>query len=296
MWNIVGIASLAVGILLIYSVLVKKFPQLKLIDLSTLAKERHAQVKTRIIKNRFDRSMGDLHSRSAAFFGSFGEGLRDSYRSVFRRLKALERGYEPTRRMTTEEISAAIPKLISEAEECARQGVYSEAEAKYIEALRFDDTNTDIYRGLADVYIDQKQYDQARETLEYVASLDAEDARAFEKLGTVEALSGRYREAEEQYIKSITLSSSPALIRAELGQVYLAMEDSMKAHEQFRLALESEPYHPKYLDYFLETSILIGDLDAAEGAFEVLETANPENQKLAEFRERIDQIRNRVTS
>ena len=58
MWTVLGIILIAAGAALIYSVLVKKFPQLKLIDLSTLAKERHAEVKTRIMKNRFDRGLG----------------------------------------------------------------------------------------------------------------------------------------------------------------------------------------------------------------------------------------------
>ncbi|MGH9593790.1 MAG: hypothetical protein ACRD5L_11905, partial [Bryobacteraceae bacterium] len=58
--------------------------------------------------------------------------------------------------------------------------------------------------------------------------------------------------------------------------------------EQFRTALQSEPHNPKYLDYFLEASILVGDPDAAREALAALEDVNPGNAKLGEFRARIE--------
>ena len=63
-----------------------------------------------------------------------------------------------------------------------------------------------------------------------------------------------------------------------------------RSSQQFRVALQAEPHHPKYLDYFLESSILVGDADAAREALSALEEVNPENAKLVEFRDRISEM------
>ena len=55
-------------------------------------------------------------------------------------------------------------------------------------------------------------------------------------------------------------------------------------------AVELEPKNPKYLDLLIETVILCGDKDLAERAFNELRMVNPENQKLAVLRERINNI------
>ena len=291
MWTWIGIACVAVGIVLIWSVLVKKFPQLKLIDLSTLAKERHAQVKARIMHERFDRSMGAWRSKTAALTGAVSGGISGFYRGLHGRLKQLERTIDREKPLSPDELAARIAALVDEAAADAVAERYGMAEERYIEILRVEPKHAEAYRGLSDVYVAQKQYDQARQTLEYLLSLDAEDERAIGRLGALEAIAGNYEAAEARYLASIGLAADPALYRAELGELYLAAGEAGKAHEQFRLALQAEPYNPRYLDYFIETSILIGDAKSADEAFEVLETANPENQKLADFRERIDAMR-----
>jgi tetratricopeptide (TPR) repeat protein len=291
MWTALGIICLIGGLALIYTVMVKKFPQLKLIDLSTLAKERHAQVKSRIIQERFDRSMGKFQDKASAFgSGMFGK-IRSAFERAHDRLRTMEKTIENQKPVPAEGREERLKKLLGEAQAGALEGRYDEAEGLYIEILRIEPKHAEAYRGLADLFIERKLFDQAKETLEFLVKLNSEDERAFERLGAIEALSGNYPSAEEQYLKSITLSANPATCRADLGQVYLQMDQPMKAHEQFRLVLQAEPYNPKYLDYFIETSILIGDAKSADEAFEVLETANPENQKLAEFRDRIDRLR-----
>ncbi len=296
MWTLIAIGSIVVGVWLVYTVMVKKFPQLKLIDLSTLAKERHAEVKTRIIRDRFNRSMGALSSKTSAVFGGLRSRMKRAYERMEGRLKQMEKNIDRQKAMEPEEVQARIGRLLHEAETLIRQDHLEEAEAGYIEVLRLDSKHVEAYRGLADLYVARKMYEQAKETLEYLVRINAEDDRAFGRLGDVEALLGDYQGAEARYLKSITLASDPALYRVELGRLYFAAEEPMKAFEQFRMALEIEPYNPKYLDYFLETSILIGDVKSAQDALEVLETANPENQKLADFRTRIERMRQQTTT
>ena len=300
-WTIFAILAVIVGLWLVWSVLIKKFPQLKLIDLSTLAGERHAQVKARIIHDRFDRALGGFGHKANSAAGRFLTRLGDGYARLRAKLKAIEKSFERNHPLTPEEREAKIAGLLREARSNAQLERFGMAEEAVIEALKLDPQRAEAYRVLADVYQSQKLYEQAKQTLEYLIRLDDRDETAYEKLGAVEAILGQWPEAETSYIQSIELSqlrqgsdgqaAKPALIRTELGEVYLKMGDHHKALEQFRAALVDEPYNPRYLDYFLETAILLGDLTAAEESYAVLETVNPENQKLAEFRTRIDNLR-----
>jgi tetratricopeptide (TPR) repeat protein len=290
-WTILAILAVVVGLGLVWSVLVKKFPQLKLIDLSTLARERHAQVKARIIHDRFDRALGGLGHRANTITGRFLTRLGDGYAQLRAKLKAIEKSFERNHPLTPEEREAKITGLIREARANAKLERFGMAEEAVIEALKLDPQRVEAYRVLADIYQSQKLYEQAKQTLEYLIRLDNRDEVAYERLGAVEAILGQWPEAEASYLQSIGLSAKPALVRAELGETYLKMGDASKALEQFKAALVDEPYNPRYLDYFLETAILLGDVAAAEESYAVLETVNPENQKLAEFRARIDNLR-----
>ena len=299
MWTLLGILLVLAGGTLIYSVLVKKFPQLKLIDLSTLAKERHAAVKSRIIKDRFDRQLGKLQDKTqdAAFAAS--ERVKGWFERAHDRLKGIEarmdgRLQAPRTADARAQAAERIPELLDRAERARGDERFDEAEALYIEALKHDAKNVEAYRGLAELYLADKQPDQAAEVLEFLLRLHADDDRALGRLGQIEATRGNFQEAEARYLRSIELSSNATAYRAELGRVYLAQGQFRKAAEQFRMTLQAEPHHPKYLDYFLEASILVGDADAAREALSALEEVNPENAKLGEFRARIEAMKARA--
>ena len=295
MWTLLGIIMLAAGAALIYSVLVKKFPQLKLIDLSTLAKERHAQVKTRIMKNRFDRGLGAIQDKTSTAVDKASSGVKGVFERAYGSLKRMEARMDGGRKRSPRSVApeTAAPDSaagLEAAESARKEARYEEAEKTYIEVLKGDAKNVDAYRGLADLYIDQKLYDQAAETLEFLLRLTGDDDRALGRLGQVEASRGNFEQAEARYLRSIELAANATAYRAGLGKVYLAAGDSKRALEQFRTALQAEPHNPKYLDYFLEASILVGDPEAARGALGALAEVNPENAKLEEFRTRIESM------
>jgi len=290
MWNVIGIIAILVGGYLVWTVVGKKFPQLKLIDLKTLAKERHAQVKSRIMKDRFDRSMGKISKRSASVATGLRTKIDRAYHGLYDKLKTMEAEAEAESPSAPEVRTSRVTRLLESAKALLEEDRPEEAEKKYIDVLRIDPQAVEAYRGLAEVYIDMKSYDQARETLEFLLKLNKDDDRAFERLGAIEVFRGNFREAEERFLASIAVAGDVASHRVQLAKVYLQTGEEKKAWEQFRLALASEPYNPKYLDYFLETSILVGDAEAAAEALNALEAANPENAKLEGFRERVREL------
>jgi len=290
MWIVIGILFVLGGGYLMYSVIIKKFPQLKLIDLSTLAKERHAQVKSRIMKDRFDRTMGEMKTKASFRAAGVKGRLGRFYEGVYGRLKRMEERYDEEQPPRPAVRDAKIQKLLAAAVKAIEENCTEDAEKTYIEILRLDPHHIETYRGLADLYIETRSYDQAKEVLEFLLKLNKDDDKAFERLGAIEAFKGNFREAEERFLKSIDIADNVAAYRVELAKVYLQTDEAKKAWYQLKKALEAEPYNPKYLDYFLETSILVGDMEAAEEALNALEAANPENQKLEDFRERIKNI------
>ncbi len=292
MWTVIGILLVLAGAALIYGVLVKKFPQLKLIDLSTLAKERHAAVKKRIMKDRFDRSLGRIQDKTTDAVDAASSRVMNWYEHAYDKLKRTEARLEgklrrPSTAAEQARVAERVPELLDQAEQARLEERFVEAEKFYIEALRADAKNVEAYRGLAELYVAQKQPDQAAEILEFLLRLHADDDRALGRLGQIEATRGNFQEAEARYLRSIELAVNASAYRVELGRVYLAEGEARKAADQFRTALQAEPHHPKYLDYFLEASILVGDADAAHEALKALEEVNPENAKLEEFRDRI---------
>lgn len=293
MWNFIGFILVLAGVALIWSVLVKKFPQLKLIDLSTMAKERHAEVKSRIMKDRFDRSLGVIAGKTATVTAKASGRVKGLYERAYDSLKKMEAKLDGGRKAAAKgAIAMDVSAGLEGAQKAAQEERYEDAERIYIELLKHDAKHVDAYRGLAELYIDQKLYDQAAETLEFLLRLTGDDDRALGRLGQVEASRGNFQEAEARYLRSIELSANAnaTAYRADLGRVYLAAGEARKSQEQFRVALQAEPHHPKYLDYFLEASILVGDPDSAREALGALEEVNPENAKLADFRARIESM------
>lgn len=290
MWNVIGILLILAGIALVWSVLVKKFPQLKLIDLSTMAKERHAELKARLMKDRFDRGIGAIAGKTADVTAKATGRMKGMYERAYGSLKKIEARMDGGAKPSAVDAAATL----EEAQRALQAGRYEEAERTFIELLRRDGKDVDAYRGLAELYIDQKLYDQAAETLEFLLRLTGDDGRALGRLGQVEASRGNFPQAEARYLRSIDLASDATSYRADLGRIYLASGEARKSQEQFRMALQAEPHNPKYLDYFLEASILVGDPDSAQEALGALREVNPENAKLEEFRARIEAMPERA--
>jgi len=61
--------------------------------------------------------------------------------------------------------------------------------------------------------------------------------------------------------------------------------------EAIQQALDIEPQNPRYVDNFIETSIILKRKDLAEEGYKQLRMINPDNQKLEVFRQRIDEIK-----
>jgi len=76
----------------------------------------------------------------------------------------------------------------------------------------------------------------------------------------------------------------------ELAQILCQMGDYTEALKYLKEAKKIEPQNPKILDFYIEVSILNGQLIQARDGLEALKQANPENQKIAEFARTIREL------
>ena len=81
---------------------------------------------------------------------------------------------------------------------------------------------------------------------------------------------------------------SPRFYR--LAELLLQVKEPQTAREAILSAVALEPKNPKYLDLLIETAILAGDKNLALESFQELRLVNPDNQKLIQFKERIEKL------
>ena len=120
--------------------------------------------------------------------------------------------------------------------------------------------------------------------------LDKNNASAHRSLGRLQAVKGDLKSAEQSYLKFLALERTNINAYLELAEVYLQLEEAPKAFALADQASGLEPANPKVLDFLIEVSIITRDRQAALKAWRLLHEVNPENQKLDEFKERIDKL------
>jgi tetratricopeptide (TPR) repeat protein len=267
----------------IAAVVVRKFPQLSLIDTSALPLERDARKKKAIINDRASRMTAAFGRRIAATLTRGFERLRERFRSAYRKVLALERQYRKEKPVPAAQADAKIAVLAADAERLRKAGEYGDAEKRYIEILSIDRKNADAYWGLGGLYSDAKRYDQAKETFAYLVRMIRKDSRCLHgEDGS--AVEGRPCAAG---------SSAHADIAAgwlESGLAAIAAGNRAEARIALERAAAFEPANPRHLDLLLDACILEGDKSRASEVFAQLKAANPENNKLDSFAERIASI------
>jgi len=245
-----------VGIIII---VVRKFPVLATIDISTIQREKEAEMKEKIITERLERKTQNMLKRLILIISPFKLWLKNQFKKIYDKVLELEKYYQKKQKLipAAEDLELKIKKLLLVVEELIKENKLKEAEEKYIEIISLDPKNLPAYEGLGNLYLEEKNYDYARETFEHILKLKADDV--------------------DTYIN--------------LGLLCKALNENEKAQEFFNKAVALEPNNPRSLDFLLEISIILGNKSLAEETFKKLEEVNPENQKLAEFKEKIKEIK-----
>lgn len=260
MWWIIPLFFLILSVVVVIGIVIRKIPQLRIINTDILPKEKSKRVKQAIIMRRFERHFGKRYKKGRKVFQMMGNHVSKRGRKFAQKLYALEQSYRKKQEGHLEQGSQkdeqTIRRLLQEADTCIKQEEYFQAEKRYIEIISRHPKYAKAYEKLGNLYLREKKYEQAKESLLFSLRLQKDDASVLMSLGEIALLQKQYQEAA-YYLKQ---------------------------------TIELRPNNPKYLDAFIEAMIQSGRKFEAIRGLAFLRKVNPENQKLERFEERIGEI------
>lgn len=290
----VAVGAAAVSAVVIF----RKFPQLTTLDVGSLPSEREAVRKRELLRQRIEARGAQLKARTGEWLAPLErlwKALQRRFRRYVARIEHLWYHEERVRRPRPPEENSVeqvrkIQSLIAQAEERLQSGEHEPAEQLFVSALRLDQNATPAYRGLGDSYLARGSLEEARETYRFVLKLEPDDDSVMVKLAEIAESQGDLDEAINWYQQAVLVNDALSPRWYHLAELLLKVKQPATAQEAVVSALELEPRNPKYLDLLTEIAILGHDKETAEGAFNELRLVNPENQKLADFAERIRKL------
>jgi len=257
LYNILPIIGIFLGIIVIIIILIRKFPQTSLINVESLPQEQQAKVKKILLERKLRDNLIKTTGRVVVFLRPHLAIIGNKTKIVWGWVKAKEQKYakEVLQRLHEAE-KVAMEENLSDSGEATPVDAQLSEEQQYLERIKINPKDLDAYKGLAGIYFDNKQYNEARESWQFILRLNPQDDDSWSSLGELEELEENFNEAKIDYEK----------------------------------ALEIAPNHPKFLDQFIELAIKLKDKRLASRYFKKLKSVNPANQKLVEFSEKIEQL------
>ncbi len=288
MLNIIPLILIFVSLAVIITITVRKFPALASLDVGNIPAEKEARIKERILSSRLKRTILKWQNRLAKAYNPAAAAVNNFFKWLYKRLLDLKEGYKTPEPIEPEDLGKKILILFEEVEGLKRQNDLAAAEKKLIEIISLDPKNIKPFKELAKLYFERKDLQEAKQTFEHILKLHEGDEEAFEGLAQIASNSGDLESAREEYLKSLGFDNQRSHTYYNLALVYEEMNNLKEGLKAIKQALSLEPANPRYLDTGLRISIIIKDKEFALECFEALNNSNPENQKLAEFKEQID--------
>jgi tetratricopeptide (TPR) repeat protein len=301
--NIILIIIIVSSLALILSIIFKKLPQLKRVDPEKITEYKEKNIKKELIEKRLiqdlDSSKRKLSSITKPILSTIYDYLKKFYNYIYDleekyRQKLIKTHFEDKISSETETI-----KHLEVADEFIKEKEYTQAENEYIEALKLDVHNLDIYKKLANLYFDNKDYDKAQETYEYIIKLSPQNETSFtgknddyvyNRLGDIFTIKGDLNQAIINYQKAVELKDNNPIYYYNLSKTNLKLKQFEQALENVKKALNIEPDNSKLLDFLLDLSIIMGDKELANKTLNKLIAINPDNKKIPGARDKINQI------
>lgn len=260
----------------IVHIISRRWNALLSIDLEALPAERDARTKKKIIAERLKRQMYHAKNKATEISEPLKLFFRKRFSKIQEKVHTLSEAVEH-HRSKTESSDEKMPdgtrveKLLREADTAMDQEKFDEAERKYIDIIALDAKNLQPYQGLALLYTKKKDWPQAQEVLEYLCNQLRELAS--------------HTDSNPSEKSSLEMRLAESL--NQLSGVTLSQEKNDEACSALEEAVALQPQNPKFLDALLELYIILGKQKEARKVLARLKEANPENQKLDEFAERI---------
>jgi len=298
MTSILPFALIIVSLSIIIFIIVKRFPQLVLLDVKNLNNKQESEKKKKMLSGRIEKESARKKERWSKMFAPVKQMWKNVQLAIRKYVGRVEKNVVT---LSSDRTNASIEKkgespvkqvdaLIKEGKRLHEQTNLEGAEKAFISAIRIDPRSVMAYRGLVDVYAAQNEVDQAIETCEFLVQVDPKNDGSIARLGELYAERGDTDKAIQSLEKAVLINPNLSQRFYALAELFVEVGQPGSASEAVRQAVHIEPENPKYLDLLVEAHILAGDQVKAQEALEQLRMANPANQKLDVFKSRISEM------
>jgi len=299
MLNIIILSIIGAAIIIIIVVVLRKFPVAANLDLDQLAEEQEVKKKRLLINRRLGergREAQDNLRQRFAFLKRFWGVLQLKFRVYVGKIEKLLhyeellKNREKSKQIPYSEKERQLNEFLIQAGNQFGLNNYDKAEEFYISAIKLDKKSAPAYRGLAETYVAKGSMEEALQTYDFLSRLFKDDDDLLVKLSEISEELGKLDQAIGYMERATVVNDSLAPRFLRLAELYTKLGQPNLALDAISQAVELEPKSPKYLDFLLETAILCGNRALAGKTFEELRLVNPENQKLAELKERVEKM------
>ncbi len=173
---------------------------------------------------------------------------------------------------------AKVRDLSWEARKAVKKEDYAAAEKYYLDVLKIDENNGDVYRGLGTVYTKQKSFSDAADAYKQALRLGSRDEQTYLALGEALLQKGAWQEAVETLDHVVKMNPQMASAYALLGRAYTGLKLHKEALKYFELAAKFDPKNVGYLMFLAEAAQRRGlDVIAKMNLNKILEL-DPKNE------------------
>lgn len=177
---------------------------------------------------------------------------------------------------------SGVHGAMSKAEHEFSEGNFDEAEQAYFEVIRKFPHEYTAYEGLVKIYIQQKQYDNLSETLEYLVKHVPENDAYWAQYGNVLMSTRHYAEAAEAYRHSVELNQLIPARFANLALSLQAVGDKEGARQNFQKASDLDPANAQYLIMLADSMVQLEERGPALQQLRRGAEFLPENKEIKE--------------
>ncbi len=313
MFSIVPLFLLIISLGVIVVLVVRKYPELTLLDLDTIPDRKEKQKKKEILSRKASKRSKEQQEKFVGFLIPFThawKSVQSSFRTYVKKIKddvesAKKEKNESVVRTTDTPISqdVSIPSvsvrreetiedILKKGERALNEKKFQEAESAFIRAIETDQKYAAAYVGLGDVYEAQQQLNEAKETYLFAKKLDPQNTSLLEKLAHLAVQKEEWIEAIQYYEEAVLVDDMSHSMFATLADLFLKTEEPQSAYEAISQAVELHPKHLSYLDSLAEISIMVQDKIHAEEAVQAIRMIDPEYTRLTLLKDRIAEMDN----
>jgi len=262
MYNIIPFVLILISLIAIIVIIVKKFPALAALDVENMPEEKEAKVKERIVSNRLKRNAVKWTSKFLKLWRFASSKFNILFKSGYDKLNELKNNYKLADSIKKGNSGNRIGELVKLAKDQIDEEFYDKAEKTLIEIIGLDSKNIEAFELLGDLYFRTKKHTESLQTFEHVLKL-------------LEEIDDQNKEAEIHFVV------------ASVNKEKESIDDGLESIEK---ALELMPNNPRYLDTKLELGIIKKDKKLCESILKKLKEVNPDNNKLPELKEVINNL------